>query len=261
MIVFFDIDGTLVSDDERHIIPQSAVNAIRKARENGHLMYINTGRTIMNIEPELHDIGFDGYVCGCGTYIECGGRVLLNRTVPKKLCREIAGLIYACDMNPIYERSDSFFMDARSRGLGGFPALMERFKSQGKNISRDVNDEDFGFDKLVAWYDEKSDLERFKRGVADEFDFIDRGWGFCELSVKGFSKATGIETVCKYHNIPINEAIAVGDSLNDLPMLEAVPNSVAMGESLEELTEKAAFVTKGLYDDGIAHALKHFNLI
>ncbi len=261
MIVFFDIDGTLVSDDEAHIIPDSAVRAIRAARKNGHLMYINTGRTIMNIEPEIKDIGFDGYVCGCGTYIECGGKVLLNRTVQKTLCREIADLIYECDMNPIYERSDSFFMDKRARGLGGFPALMERFKAQGKDISRDVSEADFGFDKLVAWYDQKSDLERFKRGVEKEFDYIDRGRGFCELAVKGFSKATGIETVCAHCNIPVSEAIAVGDSLNDLPMLEAVQNSVAMGESVGELKEKAAFVTKGLYDDGIEYALNHFNLI
>lgn len=261
MIVFFDIDGTIISDDDNHIVPESTVTAIRAARKNGHLMYINTGRTIMNIEKELRDIGFDGYVCGCGTYIECGGRVLLNRTVPKKLCNEIAELIFECDMTPLYERSDAFFTDKRTRQIGGFPALKERFRTQGKDVSRDVSDADFGFDKLVAWYDESSNLEQFKSGVADEFDYIDRGYGFCELAVKGFSKGTGIKEVCDYHNIPIDEALAIGDSLNDLPMLEAVRNSIAMGESTEYLKQKSAFVTKDLYDDGIKYALEHFGLI
>ena len=32
MIVFFDLDGTLISDDEAYIIPDSAVNAIHKAQ-------------------------------------------------------------------------------------------------------------------------------------------------------------------------------------------------------------------------------------
>jgi hypothetical protein len=261
MIVFFDIDGTIVSDDEKHIVPESAISAIRAARENGHLMYINTGRTIMNVEQELRDIGFDGYVCGCGTYIECNGEVLLNRTVPKNICHEISDLIYECDMTPVYERSDSFFIDKRIREIGGFPALKARFKNQGKDISRDVSEADFGFDKMVAWYDEKSDLEKFKRGVAAEFDFIDRGYGFCELAVKGFSKGTGIERVCEYHNVPITETIAIGDSLNDLPMLEAAKISVAMGNSTEALKEKSSFVTRDLYDNGIEFALKHFNLI
>lgn len=261
MIVFFDIDGTIISDDDKHIVPESAVNAIRAARKNGHLMYINTGRTIMNVEPDLRNIGFDGYVCGCGTYIECDGKVLLNRTVPKPLCREIARLVYECDMTPVYERSDSFFIDKRIREIGGFPALKALFKTQGKDISRDISEEDFGFDKMVAWYDEKSDLKKFKRGIEKEFDYIDRGYGFCELAVKGFSKGTGIEQVCRHHNIPISETIAIGDSLNDLPMLEAAAHSVAMGNSTEGLKEISSFVTKDLYDDGIEYALSHFDLI
>lgn len=261
MIVFFDIDGTIISDDEKHIVPESAVSAIRQARKNGHLMYINTGRTIMNVETELRDIGFDGYVCGCGTYIECNGNVLLNRTVPKALCHEIADLIYECDMTPVYERSDCFFTDKRLREIGGFPALKARFKIQGKDISRDVSEEDFGFDKLVAWYDEKSSLEKFKTGIEKEFDFIDRGYGFCELAVKGFSKGSGIEEVCKFHNVPISETCAIGDSFNDLPMLEAAAHSVAMGNSVEGLKNISEFVTKDLYDDGIEYALKHYGLI
>ena len=49
------------------------------------------------------------------------------------------------------------------------------------------------FDKFLAWYDEKSDIERFKREIEKDFDFIVRGDGFCEMTVKGFSKGTGIE--------------------------------------------------------------------
>ncbi len=261
MIVFFDIDGTIISDDNKHIIPQSAINAIQTARKNGHLMYINTGRTIMNVEPELKNIGFDGYVCGCGTYIECSGKVLLNQTVSSALCRQIVQLVYECDMTPLYERSDAFFIDRRLREIGGFTALKELFKLQGKNISRDVSDADFGFDKMVAWYDEHSKLETFKDCIKEHFDYIDRGYGFCELAVKGFSKGTGIATVCAYHNVPISEAFAIGDSLNDLPMLNAVPNSIAMGNSVSALKKSASFITKNLEDNGIEYALKHYHLI
>ena len=41
-IIFLDVDGTLV--DYHNRIPDSAVEAIRKARENGHLVYVCTGR-------------------------------------------------------------------------------------------------------------------------------------------------------------------------------------------------------------------------
>lgn len=261
MIVFFDIDGTLVSESAPHIAPESAVRAIRIARENGHLMYINTGRTMNNVDQYIRDIGFDGYVCGCGTYIEAGGEVLFYRTVPKDTCLEIASLMRKCDMSPVYERTDSFFHDDKCRELGGLKWLKEVLKNEGKDFSRDISEEDFGFDKLVAWYDEKSDLELFKKGVEKDFDFIDRGRGFCELAVKGFSKATGIESVCKHHNVPVGETIAVGDSLNDLPMLQAAAHSVAMGKSHEGILKMAEFVTTPVMEDGIEHALRHYGLI
>lgn len=42
-IIFLDVDGTLV-DYENHL-PESAVLAVRKARESGHRVYICTGRS------------------------------------------------------------------------------------------------------------------------------------------------------------------------------------------------------------------------
>ena len=65
-IAFFDIDGTLTSEIDGSI-PQSAITAIRKARANGNLMFLNTGRCIQNVEPRFQEVGFDGFVCGCGT--------------------------------------------------------------------------------------------------------------------------------------------------------------------------------------------------
>ena len=41
---------------------QSAIRAIRLARENGHKMLINTGRCFQNVEKRFTDIGFDVYV-------------------------------------------------------------------------------------------------------------------------------------------------------------------------------------------------------
>ena len=46
-ICFFDIDGTL-SDDHlggvEVIIPDSCKEALRKAKEEGHLLFVNSGR-------------------------------------------------------------------------------------------------------------------------------------------------------------------------------------------------------------------------
>ena len=59
-IIFIDVDGTLV-DYEGHL-PESAVKAIRQARNNGHRVYICTGRSKAEVYPNLWDIWLDGMI-------------------------------------------------------------------------------------------------------------------------------------------------------------------------------------------------------
>lgn len=261
MIVFFDIDGTLISGDERYCIPASTVDAIRAARRRGHLMYINTGRAFVDVEEEIRQIGFDGYACSCGAYIRCGEEILQNRILAQEDCRKVASLIHDCDMTPVYERWDTFFVDQRVRLVEQFLPVMKAYEQRGKCFWRDIDEPDFSFHNLVAWYDGKSDIARFRQGVEPWFDCIDRGAGFVELAAKGVSKASAIEKICRYHGISEKDAIAIGDSMNDAPMLRAVKNSVAMGDSSAGVKEMASFVTTGLYEDGIAYALAHYGLI
>ena len=68
-ILFFDIDGTILTEDGTRAIPDSTRKALHMAKERGHLLFINTGRVFLNIENRIRDLGFDGYVCGCGTQI------------------------------------------------------------------------------------------------------------------------------------------------------------------------------------------------
>ena len=66
--LFFDIDGTLVSFNT-HQIPQSAIQAITRAKEKGIKIYISTGRPlslINNIDSIKHLI--DGYITTNGAY-------------------------------------------------------------------------------------------------------------------------------------------------------------------------------------------------
>lgn len=67
-ILFVDVDGTLV--DYENNLPDSAVEAIRRARKNGHKVYICTGRSKAEVYQNLWNIGLDGMIGGNGSY--CG---------------------------------------------------------------------------------------------------------------------------------------------------------------------------------------------
>ena len=259
-IIFFDIDGTLVTEDERAIIPQSTRDAIRMTREKVNLTFINSGRTAFNINSRVKELGFDGYICGCGTYIEYGGEVIFSRTIEKKECRRIAQFLRECNVTPVYEHSEGYFFDDKAPITDGLKEFMEVFVDSGIDINGRVEDENFGFDKFVIWINENSDMEKFRGGIGKDFSIIDRGNGFYEMVPLGYSKATGIKMILDKLGIPMEKAYAIGDSMNDMPMLEAVPNSIAMGGA-ERIYPYVSYITTPIEEDGIANALKHFDLI
>ena len=63
------------------------------------------------------------------------------------------------------------------------------------------------------------------------------------------------------YGLTAEEAIAFGDSENDLEMLRAAGIGVAMGNGTPEALEAADYVTGDCDDDGLLHALEHFGLI
>ena len=72
-MLFFDIDGTLITEEDGKM-PDSTREALHLAHKRGHLLFINTGRTKKSLPKELLNMGFDGYICGCGTHIFSGER-------------------------------------------------------------------------------------------------------------------------------------------------------------------------------------------
>ena len=258
--MFFDIDGTLMEDSASHFVPASTPDALRRAREAGNLLYVNTGRPVINVDADVRALGFDGYICGCGTYIECEGKELFYATNPQALCRETAALIRSCGASPLYERRDAFFFDPDARELPFIKVIRDTFRMQEKNVWNKASDPDFSFDKFVIAYDEQTDLERFRAGIAPHFTFIDRGWGFAEMVPLQYSKKTGIDFVLQHYGLRREDAYAIGDSLNDLPMFEGCGTSIAMGNG-EQLIPYADYVTADLWHDGVAQALEHFGFV
>ncbi len=259
-IVFFDIDGTIATEDERAFIPQSTRDAIKRTRELGNLTFINSGRTAFNISPRIKELGFDGYICGCGTYIEYNNELMFRNIIEKDECLRIAQLMRKCNVTPVYEHTDGYFFDDKAPMTDGLRYFMEVFVDSGIDVSRRVEDDEFIFDKFVIWTNENSDMELFNREIGKNYTIIDRGNGFYENVPLGYSKATGIAKILDILGIPLENAYAIGDSMNDLSMLKAVPNSIAMGGA-EVLYPYVSYITTPIENDGIYNALKHFDLI
>lgn len=257
-ILFFDIDGTILSE-KTHVISEDTKEAIEAARKNGHLAFINTGRTLEELDHRILSLEFDGYVCGCGTYIMHNDQVLLNKLLTKECMESVLMDIKGCRLEACLEGITTVYFDSNSTNTR-ICELRESMKNRNINLGT-FDDENIEFTKLTIWIQNDSDYKTFYQRQKDTFTFIDRGNQFFEIVPKGFSKATGIQFLLNYFDLSLADAYAFGDSTNDLPMLEYVTNSVAMGNSDPSLFSLVSFVTKDVEDNGIRHALEHYKLI
>ena len=258
-IAFFDIDGTLTSEIDGSI-PASAIDAIRQARANGHLMFINTGRCLQNVEKRFRDIGFSGYVCGCGTNIYCDGKDILYHPQSHETIMKILHAARETNVDILFEsRKEVCFDITRPLTHPGAIRQYEAFVSRNYSMPENLENPNFFSDKFVIWYMEESQLTEFRKTSDKYFECIDRGGTFREFVPYGYSKATGIAYVLKHYSLPLEAAYAFGDSNNDLSMLTYVKNSVAMGNSEPaSLCKQVSFITDKSSENGIYNALKHY---
>jgi len=257
--VFFDIDGTLW--DEHSFIPDSCKMAIRKLRENGHLAFICSGRSRGFISDDnLLGIGFDGIVGACGTYIEDEkGNILYQKFVDKNILDKTISIVKKYGTPSILEGPTYLYMDKEEfakdpYGQKVIADMKDRLLPISEDNEKIVN-------KLSASFPTREIGEKATNELVNYFDaIIHTGWG-AEYVPKNHSKATGIAKVMELYDIKLEDTYCFGDSMNDLSMIEFVQNGICMGNGVEELKEKADYVTSSLLDDGIFNGLKHFELI
>ena len=136
-LLFFDIDGTLLSE-KTHTVPQSAKEALKKVKEKGHLIFINTGRPISTIDQEIHNLQPDGYICGCGTYITYHNQVIYHHQLSQERCREIASLIKKYEIDAVLESKDHVYFNANIKNKF-VQKIKERYTNNGFNVSTSEN--------------------------------------------------------------------------------------------------------------------------
>ncbi len=276
-LLFFDIDGTLI--DFHGKMPLSTIKALEEARKNDHMLILCTGRSKCQIDQKLKDFDFDGMVAASGAYVECWNkkpdvqaeRRARSRTRHKILTRHnmskghIELLIdYFCQkkISYVFQCTDRLITTPESAVVlkSVYPILhMEEYED-----IRAVYQQ-YHIEKAVC-YDPKGRLEETQKALEKFFDvtamsYKDADTKGAEVMLKGINKAYGMRILEDYLGAGREETIAFGDGPNDLEMMEYAGYSVAMGNALDEVKERADFVTKHVDQDGIYYAMERLGLL
>ncbi|MDR0977413.1 MAG: Cof-type HAD-IIB family hydrolase [Prevotellaceae bacterium] len=257
--LFFDIDGTLVSFDT-HVVPPSAVDAIRAAHEAGVRIFIATGRPaviINNIAP-LQQAGLiSGYVTMNGAYCFVDDTVIYKSPIPP------------ADVHAL----------ARASQDEGFPCIFvgehDISVCQPDDEVVDIFHDILKVDDIpLATPDEvvRRDIYQMSPfiGLQREADLMpalpgseSNRWHpvFTDITARGNNKQHGISRIIEHFGIRRDEIMALGDGGNDIGMLRYAHIGIAMGNARDEVKAVADYVTTDVDRAGVEHALHHFGIV
>lgn len=254
-IIFFDIDGTLYNNSG---ISENTINALLQLKANGHLIVICTGRSRAIIPIELLDIKFDAIIAGCGSYIECNGKVLENLTLEETLIMPLVESLKKSNIFPIFQGKDKVYIDEDNVFLKDkFYKSYEMFKDKFDTIkpnNKEIN-------KIYCLIDKNSKVKEVIDTLREVCCCIYQEGVFLELVPLGITKESGIRKVLEYFGVLKINTYAFGDSLNDCEMLQYVEYGVAMGNAVQKVKDLANYVTDSIDNDGVCNGLKYYGLI
>lgn len=236
---FLDIDGTLLS---KNGVGDENKSMIKYARENGHLVFLNTGRSLGDIPYKVNEIEFDGIISEMGCNILYNGEKILRVDIDHK---EIAQLF------DYFTKTNREFV----------------IQNDIKDLSNMQNEYCIVVetpDELIEKYSEYTMSKVFiphilsveeQKYLSEKYNFVQHKT-YAEFCKKGYSKKTGIKKILEMTGIDREHCVAMGDSSNDIEMLEYAGVSVAMGDADEKIIDICTFASKPSYENGVAYAIK-----
>lgn len=270
-MVFVDLDCTLWWNE---VIPESALVAIRQAVANGHLVLANTGRTRCTAWPKLKDLPLNGQVYAAGAEIWLNGECIFFQPLPVAKTKRLLEKLSNYDIGIATEGSEKLFGNDRSRQRfdAGFKTDDDQ-KEQAKVAFEYITMPDFSQMKEEDYDDvmklslvdvqmetldsifEEEDMVFTVFGVQDEDELING-----EVTQHAYNKGNAFEII---QNILGKKyrTIALGDSENDITMLDAADLAIAMGNATEETKKHADYITAAVLDDGLYQAFEYAGLL
>ncbi len=269
--VFLDIDGTLVGKDGQ--VPESAMEAIKQARANGHKIMICSGRSRCEMHENILRVPLDGIVGSAGAYLEVEGRMIYHRPMTEKMNRRLLEYFSDKEIGIFLETNDELLVN--DRGLRSIREHIADCEARGEAYDKPLFDlasplsevkepEKLAVNK-VLYVTTEYEPEDIKRDLQNEFTVVDSAIALPgnsgELSELGMDKGHGIKKLLEYFGADLKDSIGIGDGENDMAMLQATAVGIAMGNANPILKEVADYVTTDVEHDGIKNAFERYGLL
>lgn len=261
-LLCIDVDGTLLNDNKK--LSKQDVEAIKRASEQGIKVAIVTGRMPAATEFIVRKLQVPCILaCNAGTCIVEDKQCISVECMPVPAMRMLYKTV---------EKSGIPLWIFRERQW--FVTEMDEYIQKEINTVHCIP-EIVDIDILAQkWEKEKTGPNKvlictrpdmiqeiyreLRKEDRQDIDMACSAETFLEIFPKGVNKGKALKLICEKLGIRQEEVIAFGDQELDIPMLQAAGMGVAMGNAIDELKQRADFITKTNNEAGIAYALDYF---
>jgi hydroxymethylpyrimidine pyrophosphatase-like HAD family hydrolase len=255
-LIALDLDGTLLGSDER-VSPRNR-QAIGRALAEGIRIVLVTGRGVdvpVRVSDEL-GLNLPVICChGALTKDFRANRTLVHIPVPLQYAKELVEFAEASQLALAVYSEEFFWRVAGSR------VFMEDMTGPAWREAASLGEILRTPPTFLRFMGPES-VGAMERTYGDlPLRFIHERWGEfveCVVLARDAGKQQALARLCADFQIPRERVLAIGDSLNDVPMLRWAGVGVAMGNAAPEVKEAVRYVTASNDRDGVALAIEKF---
>ncbi|MBS6509434.1 MAG: HAD family phosphatase [Paraclostridium bifermentans] len=270
-LICIDMDGTLLMDQQN--VSEENKKAIKDAVSRGVHVAITTGRVYNCAKLYSDEIGLKTpIIASNGAFIGgSNGETIYNNPLNSNEIKDFLSLTRQYGL--LSYLTGNFGIVSTTELPDGhiYKVLNKRLKDDEKIKFEVIDNIDNAFklypnQLLKGVCIEKnniSDLMKVKKELKQlnpELEIVSSWDDNFEIMKKGSSKGGAVAQLAKYFNLKRDEVMCIGDSENDLSMIEYAGIGVAMGNAIDIVKQSAQYVTLPNTESGVAKAIEKFVL-
>jgi hydroxymethylpyrimidine pyrophosphatase-like HAD family hydrolase len=255
-----DLDGTLL--DPKGVPHEADKAAIQALIATGVQVTIITGRLFFGTTKIATALGITGPVaCADGSHIlDAAGNTLVHHPVDAKRGQVVREALRARALTTFVFRKNTIHHDEKGEAFVPFIKLWSSDVQACDSVHDYLGSGDvtsvvaIGNEAAVRMAAQEIEtktvpslftaffpMHKAPRAPVADDSKQEPLWGLIVRS-SGATKGTALAWLCAHHQIPIDEAVVVGDWHNDIPMLERAGRSFAMGQAPQLVKDRATDV-------------------
>ncbi len=272
-LVALDLDGTLFNNQSK--ITEDNIKEIRRVSNQGVHVVISTGRPYCGIPfTQIEGTGIEYAITtnGSSVYHIPDRKCIYENSMEPDMILPIMDYLLSKRIHfDVFINGDAFspekcvavgqnlavpeslknyILNSRKR-ITDMPAYIRdnnlRVQKITMNFQRDANGVLVDREEIKAYFDSRNDVT-----------CVCGGYNNLEFTKLGADKGNGLRQLAQYLGVPVADTIAIGDTENDLAIIQAAGVGIAMGNATDAVKAASDDITLSNEESGVAAALRKY---